>query len=382
LVDFDKLEQIIDRTKEVVENSKKEIYQVGEEARQDYKATKRELEKLKPELMEIINEVDELDKRFNQSKKRLAEVSSNFNKFGENEIKEAYHNAHNYQLKLISMREKEKMMRLQRDHLERHLKSLEMFIERSEVLIGNVGMVLKILGNDLQSVSMQLGEMKQLHALGLSAIIAQEEERKRVAREIHDGPAQSLANIVMRAEFCLKIMELNPDMLKDELYGLMDLVRKSLQDVRKIIFDLRPMSLDDLGLVPALKRYTEKYAEDNGIFVEITVMGTEYDLDSSLVVAIFRVIQESLTNIRKHAKATDVVIKIEYMPQKVSIVVRDNGCGFDVEKVLNEKNGKAFGLIGMRERIQLINGKFEIKSIPGQGSEVIFSVPTSKFDLK
>ena len=266
---------------------------------------------------------------------------------------------------LLSKREKEKILRLHRDYLERNLKTLEIAIKRSEQLVSNVGMALKILSNDLESASVQLGEMQQMQALGLSVIMAQEEERKRVAREIHDGPAQSLANIVMRAEFCLKLMEMNPALLEEELHGLMDIVRKSLQDVRKIIFDLRPMSLDDLGLVPALKRYVEQYIKDYGIFVEITIMGQEYELPSSLVIAIFRVIQESMTNIRKYANATEVVIKIEYMPQKINVVVRDNGCGFEVDKVLVEKNGVAFGIVGMRERIQLLRGKFDIKSALG-----------------
>jgi len=179
-------------------------------------------------------------------------------------------------------------------------------------------------------------------------------------------------------KFCLKLMEKNPALLKDELQSLMDLVRRSLQDVRKIIFDLRPMSLDDLGLVPALKRYVEQYTRDNNIYVEITVLGEEYDIPSSLVIAIFRVIQESMTNVRKYANATEVVIKIEYLSDRINVVIRDNGKGFDVEKVLSEKNGVAFGIVGMRERIQLLKGKFEVKSVIGKGTEVIISVPNKK----
>jgi len=116
------------------------------------------------------------------------------------------------------------------------------------------------------------------------------------------------------------------------------------------------------------------------IFVEITVLGEEYEIASSLVIAIFRVIQESMTNVRKYANATEVVIKIEYMPDKINVVVRDNGQGFDVEKVLSEKNGVAFGIVGMRERIQLLKGKFEIKSLIGKGTEVIISIPSKKQD--
>jgi len=361
-----------------VEQSKEEIYQIGENARVEFERTKQELENTQKEISAIIKEVDMLEEEYNKARVHLMVVSRDFNKYGEEEIKNAYENAHNKQLEVFAKREKEKLLRQHRDHLQRNLKSLASAIKRSEQLILNVGMVLKILSNDLESISSQIGEMQQMQGLGLSVILAQEEERKRVAREIHDGPAQSLANIVMRAEYCLKLMEVNPAMLKEELYGLMELVRASLQDVRKIIFDLRPMSLDDLGLVPALRRYAEQYTKDYGILVEITIMGKERELKSSLVVALFRVIQEFMTNTRKYAKATEIVIKIEYLPKKVNVVVRDNGCGFDVKKVLAEKNGKAFGIVGMRERIQLLRGKFEIKSTPGRGTEISLSVPTKE----
>ena len=382
MINVDKLDRIIKRTKKIVEKSKVEIYELGENARQEYNRTKLELEDVRNEITDIIREVDKLEKEYIKSRIYLMEVSRNFRTFSEDQIKNAYDEAHKKLLELLDKREKEKLLRLHRDHLERNLKNLEETIKRSEVLIGNVGMVLKILGNDLEAVSLQLGEMQQMHALGISVIMAQEEERKRVAREIHDGPAQSLANIVMRAEFCLKIMEANPSMLKDELYGLMDLVRESLQDVRKIIFDLRPMALDDLGLVPALKRYVEQYTKDNDIYVEITTMGNEYPLHSSLVVAVFRAIQEALTNVRKHSGAKEVVIKIEYVENRLNVVVRDNGSGFDIEKAMSEKNNQNFGIIGMRERIQLLKGKFTIKTFPGQGTEVIFNVPTADLDIK
>jgi len=378
LVDISKLDRIIQKTKKIVEKSREELYQLGEAARRDYEHTKQELAEIKVKIKDTIQEVDKLEKEFHQARIRLVEVSRNFNEYGEDEIKEAYDHAHKKQIELLEKREKEKLMRLHRDYLARTLKNLEITIKRSEELITNVGMALKLLCNDLESASAQIGEVQQIQALGLSIIMAQEEERKRVAREIHDGPAQSLANIVMRAEFCLKLMEKNPALLKDELQSLMDLVRGSLQDVRKIIFDLRPMSLDDLGLVPALKRYVEQYTRDNNIFVEITVLGDEYDIANSLVIAIFRVIQESMTNVRKYANATEVVIKIEYLPDRINVVVRDNGQGFDVEKVLSEKNGVAFGIVGMRERIQLLRGKFEVRSAIGKGTEVIISVPNKK----
>ncbi|MCG0274869.1 MAG: sensor histidine kinase [Thermosediminibacteraceae bacterium] len=372
------MEKIVNKTRKIVEKSREELYRLGESARLEYERTRYELDIVKNQISSIIKEVEELEEEYLKARLYLMEVSKDFNRYSEEEIKHAYEKAHQKQLELLGKREKEKMLRLTRDHLERNLKNLEITIRRSEELIANVSMVLKILGNDLESISAEIGEMQQRQALGFSIIIAQEEERKRIAREIHDGPAQILANIVMRAEYCLKLMDVNPPKVREELIGLMELVRDSLQDVRKIIFDLRPMSLDDLGLVPALKKYVEIYQNDNGIYVELTILGKEFPLENGHAVAIFRVIHEAMTNIKKYARASQVIIKVEFLKNKVNVLVRDNGIGFDVEKVFSEKQGTAFGIVGMRERIQLLKGRFEIKSSPGHGTEVFFSVPVAK----
>ena len=209
------------------------------------------------------------------------EVSQEFNRYGEGEIKQAYEDAHKKQIELLTLREREKLLRLRRDTLELNLKTLQSTLLHSEKMLSNVSMALKFLNNDLETVSSQIGIAHQIQALGSYIIMAQEEERKRVAREIHDGPAQSFANVVMRAEFCIKLLDKEPTKVRDELYRLIDLVQKNLQDVRKIIFDLRPMVLDDLGLVPAIKRYTEEYLKEYGIYTDTTVAGSERRLDSS-----------------------------------------------------------------------------------------------------
>ncbi|MGB9840177.1 sensor histidine kinase [Thermovenabulum sp.] len=378
MIELSYLDSIIQKVKQVVENSKEEIYNLSENARQEYERAKKELEQVKEEIKITIEEVDQLEKEYIKARMKLMEVSRNFKFFKEEDIKNAYEVAHSKQIELINKREKEKLLRNTRDHLERYIKNVERTIKRSEELMININMVIKILNNELSALSDKIGELQQFQALGLSVISAQEEERRRIARDIHDGPAQSLANIVMRSEYILKLMEVNPSMVKEELFALIELVRKSLADVRKIIFDLRPMSLDDLGLLPALKRYIEQYQKEYGIFVEMIVMGREYDLDSSIAIAVFRIIQESLNNVRKYAKATEVIIKLEYLSEKINGSVRDNGCGFDVEKALTQKEGSAFGIMGMRERVQLLNGKFEIRSVIGKGTEVIFSIPVKK----
>ncbi|MBM7855613.1 two-component system sensor histidine kinase DegS [Desulfohalotomaculum tongense] len=374
MLDISVLDKVINKTVNTLEKSKEEIYQISESARTEYERVKRELARTKEKTAAIILKVDKTQREFYKARLQLMKVDRDFKQYNEEEIKEAYNQAHKKQLQLLELQEQEKMLRLHRDYLERHLITIKKTIQRSEELISNMTMAMRFLTNDLETLSSQIGEIQQMHAMGLSIIKAQEEERKRVAREIHDGPAQSMANIVMRTEFCLKLLEKDPTKVQHELHCLMDLVRKSLKDVRKIIFDLRPMVLDDLGLVPAIKRYIEQYSKDYDIYVETKVIGRERRLDSAVEVALFRVIQESLANIKKHAQANQVMIKIEFLPEKINIAVRDNGRGFDKNKILSEKNRKGFGLLGMRERIQLLKGSFKIKTAPGRGTEILLSV--------
>lgn len=121
-------------------------------------------------------------------------------------------------------------------------------MEKAEMLVTRIGVVLQFLHGTLSQISVQLGNVQKQQQLALKVLLAQEEERRRIAREIHDGPAQALANIVLRADYCEQLLSRDPAKLKQELEKLKDLVRASLRDIRKIIFDLRPMPLDDLGL--------------------------------------------------------------------------------------------------------------------------------------
>ena len=375
MANINALDELLQKTIQAIENSKEEMYKISEAARWEYEQIKKELLTLNKKPTTVIQETDLLKKQSDKSRTYLTQASSDFSKYTEEQTKAVYEKAHKQQLKLLSQRKKEKLLCLQRDNLEHSLKVLEDTIRRSEELIANMGVALKFLTNDLRSITGQIGEVQQIQNFGVSIIRAQEEERKRIAREIHDGPVQSMANILMRSEFCLKLLEQDPSKIRTELLDLISVVRNSLKDIRKIIFDLRPIVLDDLGLVPALKQYIEQYQQEYGIYVEFTISGRERQLDTILEVALFRIIQEALTNIKKHSKAKQVVIKAEFLTDKVNIVIRDNGCGFNAEQVLAEKSQEGFGLIGMRERIQLLKGTWNIKSTPGQGTKISLSLP-------
>ncbi|MGZ4113021.1 MAG: sensor histidine kinase, partial [Tumebacillaceae bacterium] len=157
-----------------------------------------------------------------------------------------------------------------------------------------------------------------------------------------------------------------------------EIVRESLAEVRQIIFDLRPMALDDLGLVPTLRRYLADFQEKNKILTELKVFGREKRFNSALEVAVFRCMQEALNNICKHAQATSANVKLELTEKQISVHIDDNGIGFSVEAALASRDGGHFGLIGMQERVQLLDGRVEIKSVPRQGTRVLISLPITE----
>lgn len=210
----------------------------------------------------------------------------------------------------------------------------------------------------------------------LEILIAIEEERKRIARDIHDGPAQSLANVVLRLEICEKLLDENPQKGKVELENLKKLVKDSLKGMRQLIFDLRPMTLDDLGLIPAIKRFLKDFESHFQISTNLLISGEEKRLNQKTETGLFRIIQEALNNVAKHSQARKVRVTIAIDQRYVIINITDDGKGFEVDKVLSrECSSESLGLPGMRERAELLGGKLTVKSSPGKGASITVNVP-------
>lgn len=207
-------------------------------------------------------------------------------------------------------------------------------------------------------------------------IEAQEEERRRLAREIHDGPAQTLSNVVLRAEICEKLLAGKREELGPELIKLKKAARETLQEIRRIIFDLRPVSVEDLGLVMSLRRYLDDFKKKTDIRGEVAVSGKEERLPSFIEVAVFRIVQESLNNVSKHSWARNVSIKVDYSPSTLTVSIEDDGRGFDLDEALRVSTGRdGFGLSSMRERAGLVNAEFKVETAPGRGTKVSLVVP-------
>lgn len=371
-IDVKVLDKIVKQTIAAVEKGKIQIFEIYEAARNEMENVKKDLERVKEEAADIILRVDELEKRERKARLRLAEVHRNFNVYSEEDMKQAYHEAENIRVALEVAREQERNLRRQRDEMEIRLRNLKETLQRAEGLVAQVGAALGFLGDHMESVLTQIESMQQRQAFSAKIIKAQEEERRRVAREIHDGPAQAMANVVFRAEVCERLMENDIVRAKTELKDLQEQIRAVLKETRKIIFGLRPMTLDDLGLVPTLRRVLDTMKERTGIVPEIKVMGEEKRLESHIEVGLFRTVQEALNNVEKHARASTVWVRLDYRPGMISAQVEDDGRGFDRDA---DRGVESFGLMGMQERVSLLSGEISIKSQKGKGTKVLIKVP-------
>ena len=206
-----------------------------------------------------------------------------------------------------------------------------------------------------------------------------EEERMRIARDMHDGPAQSMANLVLQAEILERLLDRNPKQLVSELAEFKNSVRNALEETRQLIFDLRPMTLDDLGLIPTLRKFIKEYGDRYGLSTRFNVVGQERRLPGNIEGVLFRIIQEALTNVHKHARAKMAEVTMSLQPTRVAVVVKDDGQGFDVARTeANLHKNKNLGLLSMRERAELEKGALEIRSQPGRGTEVRVEIPLGK----
>lgn len=369
------LDEILRATISEIEKSKEQIFDIAESARRECDRVEQELQKIKKETLKIIEQVDYWEMQERKARNYLAHVSGNFSQYSEEDIRKAYEKAFEIQSKVVILRKEEEQYKEKRTELERSYKNMRETVEKAERLVAQVGVALTYLSNNLDNTWNQLDKLQRRQDWGLAVIRAQEEERRRIARGLHDGPAQQLANIVLRTEFCQKLFKAKPQDLEDELKELKEFARNTLEDIRKILFDLRPMDLDDLGLVAAVKRFLSKFEESTGIATEFKASGNEQRYTPGLEVALFRVVQEALNNVRKHSKARNVSVILELAPLSLNAIIKDDGCGFDTEAELSDQQ---FGLKGMHEWADLLGGELKITSRVGKGTRVAVSIPINR----
>jgi two-component system sensor histidine kinase DegS len=208
---------------------------------------------------------------------------------------------------------------------------------------------------------------------------AQEEERLRLARQMHDGPAQSLTNLMLQAEICERLFDTDPVQARVELGNLKNSVTATFQKIRGFIATLRPMMLDDLGLIPTLKQYIQGFEEKTRLSTHFAVIGRESRLPSHLEVALFRMVQDLLNNVQMHAQASHVQVSLDFRDALVIATVEDDGSGFDAnEWQARAVEHKGMGLATLTERAELLGGRVQIESRMGRGTRVRIELPVSE----
>ena len=375
------LREAFQNTVEAMENSKGQIFEIYENTKNDVESARVMLKELKEETAKLQDEVDVLVHCEQQEKQRLVKVSSNFANYSEDKIRASYEAVKDVQVRLALVKEKEFQSRRQRDRLEIRLRGMEQTLLMAERLATKLGTVVGYLTSQISNVVAQMDIASKNKFLGVQIIKAQEDERLRVSREIHDGPAQEMANLIYQASICERLVDTRPEEAKAGLQELRRQIRTCLADVRQIIFDMRPMSLDDLGLVPALRQLVSKLEERKVLKTDFQVNGKERALEKHVEVTLFRIIQEGLNNIHRHAGVSDGRLRLLFSPNDLSILISDEGRGFDMEETEEmRKSGTGnghFGILGMEERAKLIGASLNVISNPGEGTKihVKFSYP-------
>lgn len=371
-----KLDDILKGTVSVMEESRTQIFDIYENARSEVDNIQRDITQIREKVLAVIAKVDAMELEEIKARNRLAVVSSNFKTYSEEDIKSTYENVRRMQIELAVLREQEQHLRMQRDNFEMRLKKLQGTVDKAKQLVAQVGVVLGYLSAHMGNVVMQVEAVTEDKIFGAQVIKAHENERLRVSREIHDGPAQVIANMIYHASICERLIDIDTDRAKEGLQELRTQIRSCLSEIRKIIFDLRPMSLDDLGLVPAIEQFLERFQCRTDIKVDLQVLGQESKLDKHIEISVFRIVQESLNNIHKHADVKEAKLVLELNPEYISVFVEDHGKGFVVDSLQTEEaKAECYGLLGMKERSKLLRGQFLLESAPGKGTKIRMLIP-------
>lgn len=377
-VDINKVLEILSATITSIDNSKNQLLDIVENAREEHELLRNELNFIKIEIDRVIGEVDRLMLKDKLVRGKLAEVSKAFNRYDEEDIKKAYIAAADVKVELMAAMRDEQQLKVRRTALELSLKRALKNIQNAEHIVQQVTIAVTYLKGEILSAIDVIGNEGM--ALGIKILEAQENERMRISRDIHDGPAQQIASIVMKADFCERIAKQDLDKGLKELSELKEQAKRALKEVRGIIHDLRPMSLDDLGLNETVENYAMSFSNETQIKIRVKSGRIVTEIEPIIKVAVFRLIQELLNNIKKHAKASDVIIQLEYGTKYLRLTVIDNGKGFDVEKTLEKMKRKheSFGLLGIFERVKQFNGEITFHSMENEGTTVMIKLPVNR----
>ena len=328
------------------------------EIREELEQADRELKEIDLMVEHSQLQVSKLTQRNAAVTVQLQQIQGQFDSLPRSDIRQAYDGALDAQQRLFVMRGQ--LEKLQSDHtlLERYTSSLSR--------------VLTLFDENLPMTG-RVGATKATVETVELMIQAQEAERQRLSRQMHDGPAQALSNFILQTEIAMRLFDLDQAKAREELDILKVSATATFQKVRDFIFELRPMMLDDLGLAPTIKRYVDAVKEQFNVDLQLLQTGSERRMENYLEVMVFRAVQELVVNSIHESHATKVIVQVDIGEANVKVSVEDNGKGYDVESFSDQN----MGIKIIKERVELLGGYMDISSIIGQGSRITFQIPAT-----
>jgi len=303
-------------------------------------------------------EVTKLAQRNTRASAQVQQIRNQTDVISQQEITTVYDDALNTQQRLFVVRGQVEKLQSDKDHLESHKNTLDRVCSALEDSINN---------------SSEQGSTSDSAYNTIEAIIqAQEAERQRLSKQMHDGPAQALSNFVLQTEIALRLFDIDQEKAREELLDLKEAATSAFQQIRQFIFELRPMMLDDLGLIPTLKRYIEEAKEQTQIQIDLSVSGIERRLESSIEVVVFRAVQELLGFAHRHGQAGQVKVQVDISNAYVKVSIEDDGKGFEGDAIF-EVGGLAVKAI--KDRVEMLGGYMEVDSDLERGALITFQIP-------
>lgn len=329
-----------------------------ERTKTEYDRTQNELREIDVLIKQSSAEVDRLTQRNTQITNHVRQLK--IDTAPREDIKDGYETWLNIQQRLFTMRG-------QLDKLQSDQRYLQRMLENQEQVLSMSGF--RTAGSDSQAAESQ-------KASGVVKVIQTEEAaRQNLVRRMHDGPASSLSNFILQVEICERLFDSDPQRARSELKVLKDAAAATFSKVKDFIFELRPMMLDDLGVIPTLRSYTNSLQDKSGLDITLTVTGSEGRLESHIEVTIFRAVQQLVNLARSHGQATQIGIMMDLTLDRISVVVEDNGQGFELSELEVNTDQRLEDLKTLQERLLMLNSELNLQSGIGQGTRADFSIP-------
>ncbi|HLR64690.1 MAG TPA: histidine kinase [Pseudogracilibacillus sp.] len=350
-----------------LEKNKTDVSETFETIIAQFNFIEREIFKLERQYEEVVKQIADLKKGLVQMKEETTMMSKEITAYDPETVRDLYEHTHELQTEVIVLQQEEQGLADEKRELTRALKKTDKQLQYVDQVHKKINIMLAYFKSEVIDDMAHECESACEEISALKLIEAQENEKKRIAREIHDGPAQLIVHLLMRQQYIEQVCKKGTmEEAQKEFKGLRLHIEETLEEVRKIIFDLRPMTLDDYGLLPTLKYHIEQVQLRTNLNIDFHVSGFEERLQSNVEIAIFRMIQEALQNIDKHAKAMNAVVRLEQLNEKINIQIKDDGQGFNMKTI--SKN--SYGLAGIKERVDLLEGKMAVQTEEGQGTEI------------